>query len=142
MTIVNFPEEINGIRVVQDEDEVVKALANGETVCRYEWGDSMFPILRNGEYANLIPIKDISEVKRGDAVFCRMPEGYCMTHQVWEISDSGYDGKPWFKIGSTMSTIFGWTQEVLAIAKGTDHFQKFTREYRSWMKEKIWKNKS
>ena len=76
MAIVNFPQEINGIRVVQSDEEVVKALKNGETVCRYEWGDSMTPVLKNGEYANLTPIKDINEVQRGDAVFCRMPEGY------------------------------------------------------------------
>ena len=73
MAIVNFPKEINGVRVVQSTEEVVEALAKGETVCRYEWGDSMTPVLKNGEYANLTPIKDINEVQRGDAVFCK----YC-----------------------------------------------------------------
>jgi len=138
MAIVNFPKEINGVRVVQSTEEVVEALAKGETVCRYEWGDSMTPVLKNGEYANLTPIKDINEVQRGDAVFCKMPEGYYMTHMVWEISRCGHNGRPWFKIGSTGTSIYGWTQDVLAIATGTDHYQKFTREYRKMLKGSIW----
>ena len=139
MAIVNFPKEINGVRVVESELETIQAIKNGETVCRYEWGDSMTPVLKNGEYAILTPIKDINEVQRGDAVFCRMPEGYYMTHMVWEISRCGHDGRPWFKIGSTGSSIYGWTQDVLAIAKGTDCYQKFTREYRRMLKGSIWK---
>lgn len=121
--------ELDGIRVVQDEEEAAKALANGETVCRFEYGDSMHPILRHGEYAKLTPVTDKSQVKRGDAVFCRMPpfkgegmsEGYLMTHMVWEISDCGHDGELWFKIGSTSTSIYGWTKDILAIATGMNY---------------------
>lgn len=129
-TIVESPTTIDGIRVVQDEKEVLEALSKGETVCRFEWGDSMHPILKNGEYAKLIPIKDLSEVKRGDAVFCKIKDEenggeYYMTHMVWEISTSSHDGneKPWFKIGSSMFSIFGWTQDVYAIAVGMNVFE-------------------
>lgn len=129
--IVKSPKDIDGIRVVQGELETLSALMHGETICRYEWGDSMRPILKNGEYAKLTPINDISEVKRGDAVFCCLTDEesgakYYMTHMVWEISRSSHDGdeKPWFKIGSSMSTIFGWTQDVYAIANGMNVFQE------------------
>ena len=44
MAIVNFPKEINGIRVVQSTEEVVEALAKGETVCRYD------QICRSGDH--------------------------------------------------------------------------------------------
>ena len=33
---VNSPKEIDGIEVVQDIDEAVKATNEGRTVCRYE----------------------------------------------------------------------------------------------------------
>lgn len=123
MRIVREPEEIDGLRVVQDEKEIAKALKNGETVLHWELGDSMAPLINNAEYCKIMPIKNVDDVKRGDAVFCKMEDGYYMVHQVWEISDCGHDGKKWFKIGSTMSTIFGWTQNVLGIAKGTNIFQ-------------------
>lgn len=134
MKIVDCPERIDGVRVIQDDEEyMVEALENGEAVCRFEWGNSMDPVLKHGEYAILTPIRDTSEVHRGDAVFCRMTDengnSYYMTHMVWEISRSSHDGRPWFKIGSTMASIYGWTQDVLAIARGTDCIQKVTERY-------------
>lgn len=53
-----------------------------------------------------------------------------MVHQVWEISDASHTNELWFKIGSTGTSIFGWTNEVYGIAKGTDIFQEFTEEMR------------
>ena len=55
---------------------------------------------------------------------------YPMVHQVWEISDASHTSELWFKIGSTRTSIFGWTKEVYGIAKGTDIFQEFTEEMR------------
>lgn len=140
MVIVDNPKEINGIRVVNSEDEVLEALVKGETICRYEFGDSMKPILSNGEYAYLIPIQEFEKgggkIERGDAVFCEMTtedgNKYYMTHMVWEISKSHHSGKLWYKIGSTNSSIYGWTDTILAFAKGTDHFQKATEKERRW----------
>lgn len=128
MTIVNNPTEYDGYRVVQNNEEIAEALKNGETVLHWEGGDSLTPLINHLEFCRIEPLRSIDDVKRGDCVFCRMTDPttqikYYMVHQVWEISDSGHDRKKWFKIGSTMSTIFGWTQEVLGIAYGTDIYQ-------------------
>lgn len=136
MRIVNEPETIDGLRVIQDPHEMEQALKNGESFYHWEFGDSMTPLIRNREYCLVRPCVPI-EVKRGDAVFCvlngengmRWP----MVHQVWEISDASHTGELWFKIGSTGTSIFGWTKEVYGIAKGTDIFQEFTAEMREAM---------
>ena len=36
MRIVNEPDRIDGIRVVQDNDEIARAMMNGETVYQSE----------------------------------------------------------------------------------------------------------
>ena len=127
---VDNPQEIDGIRVVQDPNEMVNALINGETIYHWEFGDSLAPIINNGEYCKIAPCSPI-DVNRGDCVFCVIHangQAYPMVHQVWEISDCGYDGELWFKIGSTMSTIFGWTKDVYGIAKGTNIYQEMPTE--------------
>ena len=133
MRIVNEPEEIDGLRVIQDSDEMEKALKNGESFYHWEFGDSMSPLIKNREYCLVRPCVPI-DVKRGDAVFCviedEMGGRWPMVHQVWEISDASHNGELWFKIGSTGTSIFGWTKEVYGIAKGTDIFQEFTEEMR------------
>ena len=136
MRIVNEPKTIDGLRVIQDPNEMEQALKNGESFYHWEFGDSMTPLIRNREYIVVRPCVPI-EVKRGDAVFCvlhgengmRWP----MVHQVWEISDSSHTNELWFKIGSTGTSVFGWTKEVYGIAKGTDIFQEFTDEMREAM---------
>lgn len=138
MRRVNEPEEIDGIRVVQDNDEIEKALKNGESVYHWEFGDSLSPLIRNMEYCLIKPCVPI-EVKRGDCVFCVLHDDmgnvYPMVHQVWEISDASYSGELWFKIGSTGTSIFGWTKEVYGIAKGTDIFQEFTSKWREYLEK-------
>lgn len=133
MRIVNEPKEIDGIRVVQDPYEIEKALKNGETVYHWEMGDSMSPLIKHMEYCKIKPCVPI-DVKRGDAVFCVLHDDmggeWPMVHQVWEISDASHTDELWFKIGSTGTSIFGWTKEVYGIAKGTDIFQEFTEEMR------------
>lgn len=127
MKIVNNPIEIDGHRVVQMGEEIAKAMENGETVYHWELGDSMDPIIRNAEFCMISPVTNIDDIKVGDAVFCKISNGYggdyYMVHQVVCISNSGHDGKKWFKIGSTGDHIFGWTQDILGIAVGTDIFQ-------------------
>lgn len=127
--IVNEPREIDGIRVVQDSWEIKKALENKETVYHWEAGTSMQPLINHMEYCKIKPCVPV-EVKRGDAVFCVLEDEYGheypMVHQVWEISDASHNGELWFKIGSTMSTIFGWTNRVYGIAKGTNIYQEVT----------------
>ena len=131
MRIVNEPETIDGIRVVQDNEEIADALRHGESVYHWEAGDSMTPLIRHMEYCKIFPCAPI-DVQRGDAVFCKMKsqtgEEYYMVHQVWEISNCSHDHRRWFKIGSTGTTIFGWTDEILGKAYGTDIFQEVTPE--------------
>ena len=126
MKIVNSPTQIDGINVVQDYEEIEKLLKNGETMYHWETGDSLHPIIRNCEYCLIKPCTP-TDVKRGDAVFCVIdgPNGnkFPMIHLVWEISDAYHNGELWFKIGDTMATIFGWTNKVYGLAKGTDIFE-------------------
>lgn len=142
MRFVDQPTEIDGFRVVQDSEEIAKALRNGETVYHWEAGDSMSPMLRHMEYCKIVPVAHTDDVKEGDAVFCKLNSDanpmlhYYMVHQVWQKADFGHDGKTWFKIGSTMTTIFGWSSEVLGKAYGTDIFQEVTDEIRAmWAAE-------
>jgi hypothetical protein len=140
MRIVNEPKKIHGLRVVQDYKEIAEALQNGESVYHWEAGDSMRPLIRHMEYCKIVPCVPI-DVKRGDAVFCKLKdqhtgEEYYMVHQVWEISNCGYDHRMWFKIGSTGTNIFGWSCDILGKAYGTDIFQEATPEIRAaWEEE-------
>ena len=140
MRTVNEPREIDGIKVVQDYEEIAKSLSNHEGVYHWEAGDSMTPLIRHMEYCKIVPCSPF-DVKRGDAVFCKMKDPasgneYYMVHQVWEISDCGHDGRKWFKIGSTGTSVFGWSCEVLGKAYGTDIFQEVTPEIRAaWEEE-------
>jgi hypothetical protein len=144
MKTVNEPKIIDGIRVVQDENEIAEALKNNETVYHWEAGNSMEPLINHMEYCKIVPCAPI-DVKRGDAVFCKMVtetgEPYYMVHQVWEIADCGHDHKKWFKIGSTGTQVFGWSCEVLGKAYGTDIYQEITPEIVNEWKhiESTWK---
>ena len=109
MKNVNNPQTLDGLKVVQDIDEVVKTLQNGEAVARFEYGDSMQPILVNGQYARLTPTKTLPKI--GDAVFCKV-NGYWMTHMVWNVNEAS----KYCLIGSSDGDMYGWTNEVLAIA--------------------------
>ena len=137
MRIVNQPTEIDGFRVVQDSEEIADALRHGETVYHWEAGDSMSPMLRHMEYCKIVPVAHPDDVKEGDAVFCKLNGDqnpllhYYMVHQVWQKANFGHNGKTLFKIGSTMTTIFGWSSEVLGKAYGTDIFQEITPEIRA-----------
>lgn len=140
MRIVNEPERIDGLRVVQDNDEIAKAMRDGETVYHWEAGDSMTPLIRHMEYCLIVPIRQDETINRGDAVFCKIKSEtgveYYMVHQVWEIADCGYDETKWYKIGSTGTAVFGWSCEVLGKAYGTDIFQEVTDEIKAaWQAE-------
>lgn len=119
--ITEIADNINGIKVIQDENETLNALLQGDSVARFEYGDSMKPILVSGEYCILSPI-DVEDVKVGDAVFCKV-NGYLMTHMVWMISNSSANGRQ-FLIGSSGGQLYGWTTEVYAIAYGTNIVQE------------------
>jgi len=119
---VNNPPEIDGIRVVQDGLDIMKALVTGETVLHWEFGNSMFPILMSGEYCKIRPITNPNEVNIGDPVFCSFQGQYFMVHRC--IDKVERDGAMWFKIGTTGNTVYGWTDEVYGIAEPTNIFQE------------------
>ena len=126
---VKSPTEINGVRVVNNAGEALDALMEGETVARFEYGDSMMPMLKSGEYCILHPVTNPNKVNIGDAVFCNV-EGYIMTHLVINKSTAHTD-KPYFLIGDTNMNIYGWTSEIYAIAKGTNILEE-PQELTSW----------
>lgn len=125
MKIVKSPKTImyNGdkIKVVNDINEAVKELKKGKEIARFEFGDSMHPILKNGEYGVVVPI-DIYEVNVGDAVLCEV-NGQLMTHMVAMISESSYDGR-YVLIGNTWMQFYGWTNKVYGGVIGTNVFEE------------------
>ena len=137
MTVVDNPKQIEGIKVLDDYAEIAEELIKGNEVYHWEAGDSMDPILKNMEYCKITPIKSIDEVKLGDPVFCKLMaydgSEYFMVHMVSLISDKGSDGNKWFQIGSTVGDIYGWTQDIYGIARGTGIFQK-VKEKEPWWK--------
>lgn len=112
---------LKGHRVVNDIQEAVECLKRGEIIARYEFGDSMSPILVSGEYCIVEPVFDTSTINVGDAVLCEV-NGYLMTHMVILKSNSHAD-YPHFLIGSTHYDIYGWTWKIYGIAKGTNYVE-------------------
>ena len=109
--------------------EILSELKKGNNVARYEYGDSMMPLLQSGEYCILIP-KDKTTIEVGDAVFCEV-NGYVMTHMVMMISN--IQNKPMYLIGSPnyneftgQFTMYGWTSNVFAKAIGTKIIHQIT----------------
>ena len=113
---------VDGVKypVVNDIREAVEMLKNGITIARFEFGDSMSPVLVSGEYYIVEPIKElegINNIAIGDAVLCKVGD-HLMTHMVLMISDSAYDGTKYL-IGNTWMQYYGWTDTIYGIAKGT-----------------------
>lgn len=114
-------------KIVDTISETVNELLKGNVVARYEFGDSMEPLLYSGEYCVLVP-KQQTTIEVGDAVFCEV-DGYYMTHMVMMISN--VQGEPMYLIGSpnynrisNTFPIYGWTKNVYAKALGTQIFKK------------------
>ena len=125
MKTVNEPTNIDGLRVIEDSEEMLAAIKSGESFYHWEYGNSLSPMINSMEYCKITPC-NINEVKSGDAVFCviHYPDGDIpMVHLVLGISSAGYDDSKWFKIGTSQGFSFGWTKDVLGIAKGTDIYQ-------------------
>ncbi len=126
--IVNQPETLDGYRVVQEGEEIFKALQNNETVMHWESGNSMHPILMNMEYCKIIPM-DKNDIVAGMPVFCRFyyrnNEGQLdcvyMVHRCTEIIKR--DEEFYFRIEGTDGTFFGWTKDVYGVAESTNVFQ-------------------
>ena len=130
MRLVNSPETIDNIRVVQDYDEMLTAIKeNRETIMHWEFGNSLAPLINNKEYCCITPLLSESgtlmngqSLKVGDCVFCKV-NGYLMVHMIWMISTAHADGRKRYLIGSSHGSMYGWTSDVYGIAKGTDVFE-------------------
>ena len=120
MELVKEPLLIDGIPVIQDIDEAVNAIRGGNTVARFEWGDSMTPILVNGQYGKLTPIPFMHRnPQAGDAVLCNVG-GTWMTHMVWIVNEASGQ----CLIGSTQGQLYGWTSEIIAIVSPLPYKEK------------------
>ena len=129
--IVNQPENVDGYRVVQEGEDVYKALKEGEIVMHWEAGNSMYPLLKHMEYCKIIPLGETvlnKEFVIGKPVFCHFvyPDGdklidVYMVHRWTEIYER--DGELYFRIEGTDGTHFGWTKDVYGIAESTNVFE-------------------
>ena len=117
MKTIQFETKIDGLTIVQDVDETIKYLKNGETVARCEFGDSMLPIFKSGQYARLTPCYNNPNI--GDAVFCCV-NGVWMIHLVWMVNKPSKQ----CLIGDTSGNMYGWTSEILAIATPMNYIQQ------------------
>ena len=125
--VVDNPTHIEGIRVINDPTEIFEELIKGHEVYHWEAGESMAPILNHMEYCRLTPITDVSHIKPGDAVFCKIDvngKDWFMVHMVTMVSDCANKGEKHFQIGSTSGEVYGWTKDIYATAHGTGIFQK------------------
>lgn len=69
---VKNPTELLGVPVIplSREHELILALSQKKAAARFEYGDSLSPMVRSGEYCILRPLSEDEEVKIGDIVFC------------------------------------------------------------------------
>ena len=77
-------------------------LLNGETIVIYGFGNSMFPILRDGQPVLVEPINYQTKLKKNDIVFCRIC-GYYYLHKIIAIKNNMS-----FQIGNNHGFINGW----------------------------------
>lgn len=121
MILVENPETLDGLRVVQDNDEIRQAMLFNEPVMHWEFGHSMSPMFPNKGYCRIEPLTDRTAIKAGDAVFCNV-NGCLMVHMVWMVSNMNQN-IPYYLIGSTSGSLYGWTSEVLGIAYATPYVE-------------------
>lgn len=77
-------------------------LLNGETIIIYGFGNSMTPILRDGQPVLVEPINYQTKLKKNDIVFCRVC-GYYYLHKIIAIKNNMS-----FQIGNNQGFINGW----------------------------------
>jgi hypothetical protein len=91
-------------------ESVIADLQAGKTVFNYkEGGKSMEPKIMDGQLQTLIPIPDLSQIKKKDIVLCKV-HGNIYTHLV---KATRRNGNRWeFLIGNNHGHINGWTSLV------------------------------
>lgn len=111
MKNMKIPKKVRGINVVQDIDLAVQSIKQNNCICRFEFGDSMKPILNSGEFYYTEKIDDLKTLEIGDAVVCEV-NGSLMTHMILDFNKS----KTMFLISSSKGEIYGWTNKIYAKA--------------------------
>lgn len=107
---------VDGLKVIEDINEAVKVLENGETIAHWEWGESMMPILQSGQYVRLTPCYTTPDV--GDIVL-----GYVNSHWTCHLALKVNKASGWCQIGTTNGEEIGWTKDILAIGKPMPYIQ-------------------
>ena len=77
-------------------------LLAGETIDIYGFGQSMTPILKNGQGCTVCPITDETLLEKNDIVFCKV-NGYFYLHKIIAIKNGNS-----FQIGNNHKKINGW----------------------------------
>lgn len=93
-----------------DYRRAVERLAAGETISIRVHGNSMTPKISSGDEITISP--DISDVRKGDAVFCKV-RGSFYVHLVTAIRGDEY------QISNNHGHVNGWTRQVFG--KVTSH---------------------
>jgi len=115
--VVNCPQKLDGLKVIEDPSLMVETLKNGEAIAHWERGDSMTPLLVDSQYVRLDPIHETPQ--SGDIVFCKV-NGVWMCHMVWIANR--VTGQ--CLIGSTSASLYGWATEVIAIGKPMPYLEE------------------
>lgn len=111
LKIDSLPHVLDDYPIVQDIEKAITCLIKEKVpIARYEFGHSMMPILRSGQFCKITPFENDDEIEVGDALFCNV-NGYVGTHMVLVKSKIDPD-KIWYLIGSTDGTPLGWTDTV------------------------------
>lgn len=83
----------------------IKKLLSGEEFVTKEKGNSMVPLIKNGQPHRLAPTT-WEQCEEGDIVFCKV-RGYLYTHLV-----KAKDANKGLLIGNNKGGINGWTKQV------------------------------
>lgn len=93
---------------------VADKLLGGEEVTFRPRGNSMDPLVKNGQEVTVSPIAEDTKIEVGSILLCKV-RGRVLLHKVLALGPSG------FLIGSNKGLTNGWTRTVYGIltAKGT-----------------------
>lgn len=116
------PSEIGGVKVSNTYEEAISLLKEGKQTYKWEYGDSMFPILCSKEYCLIEPVTSLDDIHENDAVLC-VVNGFTMIHMVSKVFDVKNRGK-WFLISTTQGTTFGFTNMIYGKCYSTDIFHE------------------
>lgn len=89
--------------VLRGRDAWIARLKAGETVAFREGGNSMTPRIKSRQKCTYVPVSSMSDIKVGDAVFCRVGGSY-FTHLITAIRGEEV------QISNNHGHVNGWTK--------------------------------